>query len=381
MIPDLKKNVEAVMKDRTGAPGKGLDVLLRGAAKLYGGVVDLRSRLYDRGALKTSTLPCKVVSIGNITVGGTGKTPMTIFLADSLKRKHIKPVILSRGYGGTATDSGGMVTDGQTLAMDSVCSGDEPFLMASLLEGVPVFVGKRRMESAMEACLRFHPDVFILDDGFQHRALHRDVDILLFDAEHPLGNGFLLPRGELREPVSNLERGDLFVLTRAERRDIALKHFRECLERFKVSEKVRKTPVFTCRHKPAIRGVVKAGSSVLGGWDVDQSGYGDSGVIAFSGIAKNDDFRKSLSACGFSVRGFLDYPDHHAFSTKDIETAARMADSRGVRLLSTTEKDFVRFQDRIILSHDLVVMGVDIDFHHDDGQMLLDDVLGRLALP
>ena len=257
------------MKDRTGAPGKGLDVLLRGAAKLYGGVVDLRSRLYDRGALKTSTLPCKVVSIGNITVGGTGKTPMTIFLADRLKRKHINPVILSRGYGGSATDSGGMVTDGQTLAMDSVCSGDEPFLMASLLEGVPVFVGKRRMESAMEACLRFHPDVFILDDGFQHRALHRDVDILLFDAEHPLGNGFLLPRGELREPVSNLERGDLFVLTRAERRDIALKHFRECLERFKVSEKVRKTPVFTCRHKPAIRGVVKAGSSVLGGWDVD----------------------------------------------------------------------------------------------------------------
>ncbi len=367
------------MKDPTGIPVKGMDGLLRGAAGLYGGAVNLRGRLYDQGITRSYSLPCNVISVGNITVGGTGKTPMTIFLADRLKQKQIKSVILSRGYGGSASGEGGMVTDGQRMCMDSARSGDEPYLMASLLQGVPVFVGKERLKSALEAYSRFHPDVFILDDGFQHRALVRDVNILLFDADHPFGNGFLLPRGVLREPVSNLERGDLFILTRADRSDRALKHFCECLKRFKVSEKVRKTPVFVCRHKPVIRGIVRPGSVTLEPWKSEQSAHAGVGVFAFSGIAKNADFRNSLSECGFVPKGFLDYPDHHDFSVKDLETVSAMADARGVTLLATTEKDYVRFQGRMDLPYGLVVMGVDIDFHDDDEKMLMDDVFGRLT--
>lgn len=373
MFSDFKKKIELIMKDTSGSSHGGTEILLKTASDIYCGAVKIRNSLYDRNISKTVTLPGKVISVGNITAGGTGKTPMTVFLAEKLKKKNIKPVILSRGYGGSASDIGGMVTDGKNITMTPLCSGDEPYLMSLLLDDVPVFVGKKRTRSAMEAYDRFSPDVFILDDGFQHRAVYRDVDILLFDAEHPFGNGFLIPRGEMREPFSNIERGDVFVLTRAVTKNSAVKRFSQFLDKSGASEKIRKTPVFTCTHRPVIRGVVKAGSDSLEPFDEKIT----DDVFAFSGIAKNDDFCESLKKCGFVVKGSVGFPDHHMFSTTDFENVLNMAELHKASFLATTEKDFVRFRENIDLPYDLFVVGVEIEFS-DDEDMFFQTIVSLL---
>jgi len=337
-----------------------VESILFETSKLYGAGVALRGILFDKGFSKTQSLPCPVISVGNITVGGTGKTPMTLFLAKQLKEDGIDPVILSRGYGGNASEKGGIVSDGKVIFMEPSQSGDEPFLMASLLNDVPVCVGKKRIETGMEAYHRYSPDFFILDDGFQHRQLKRDLNILLLDSEKPFGNGFLIPRGTLREPVSSLERADVFVLTRSKNREQSLKKFIELLAFYNLIEKVMKTPVFVCDHIPVIRGIVGAGTKNI--QKCDFAGLNSHDVVAFSGIAKNEDFRRGLSEKGFMIKSFFDYPDHYSYSDKDLDTIVSKAISEGSKLLATTEKDFVRFQHTKTLPVDLVIIGVELDF-------------------
>lgn len=360
MFSYLRKKIEATMISNGGMSYSPIESILHETSKLYGAGVALRGILFDKGLSKTQSLPCPVISVGNITVGGTGKTPMTLFLANQLKEDGADPVILSRGYGGNASEKGGVVSDGKTIFMEPAQSGDEPFLMASLLKDVPICVGRKRIESGLDAYHRYSPDCFILDDGFQHRQLKRDLNILLLDSEKPFGNGFLIPRGTLRESVLSLERADVFVLTRSKNRELSLKRFMELLSDCKLSENVMKTPVFACDHIPVVRGIVRAGTKNIQA--CDSSGIASNGMVAFSGIAKNSDFRRGLSDKGFIVKSFFDFPDHYSYSDSDLDAIVSKTISTGSRFMATTEKDYVRFQNKKTLPFDLVIMGVELDF-------------------
>ena len=220
---------------------------------LYGAVVKTIDILYRKNVFLPEKLPCKVVSIGNLCVGGTGKTPMTLYAAGLLQQMGYRVCILSRGYKGRAENSGGVVTDGKTVLMDADAAGDEPVMMAQSLRDAPVVVGKNRVKSGKDAVTAFHPDIILLDDGFQHRKLFRDVNILLLDYEKPFGNRRLIPRGRLREPPGAMARCDAVVFTRSKADALHDKRNLLCSPYIDVRTK----PVFFARHVPFLCKVVK----------------------------------------------------------------------------------------------------------------------------
>src|SRR4030066_1164862 len=209
----------------------------------YEGMVRTRFFFYSHGLLRTKSLPCPVISVGNITVGGTGKTPLVMALAKTLMDRGISVAILSRGYKGTKT-SEPVVSDGKSIFLSPEESGDEPFLMAQVCKGVPVLVGKDRFANGRVALQRFGMKGLLLDDGYQHLPLHRDLDILLIDSHIGFGDQNLLPRGILREPLSHLRRAHLFLLTKVDHPEIS-----QSLE-----EKLREThpssPIYHSHYEP-----------------------------------------------------------------------------------------------------------------------------------
>src|SRR2546422_4631912 len=184
-------------------------------SRLYGLAMRARASLYARGLLKQQSLPCRVISVGNLTIGGTGKTPVVIALATALRDRGRKVGVISRGYKRRSRTSILEISDGRTLRGHPGDSGDEPFLIAQSCPGVPVAVGADRPRVGRYLVDRFDLDTLVLDDGFQHLALRRDMDILVLDAGAPFGNGYLLPRGRLREPLSAMERASAVLVTRA----------------------------------------------------------------------------------------------------------------------------------------------------------------------
>ena len=195
-----------------------LKPLLVPASWLYYLGIELWSLVMD--LKKPATLPGLVVSVGNLTTGGTGKTPAVIMLAQWALQNGYRPTILSRGYGGQYHDKILEITDGTTLKSDAAEAGDEPCLMAEKLKGVPIVLSGKRFLAGQWSRKRHNTDFFILDDGFQHRALKRDLDLVLLDAKEPFHNGHLLPRGLLREPIRHLERAQAFIVTRADRKPL-----------------------------------------------------------------------------------------------------------------------------------------------------------------
>jgi tetraacyldisaccharide 4'-kinase len=221
-----------------------LEWLLYACSQAYELAARLRVKLYETGFLKQQNLQCKVVSIGNITVGGTGKTPVTLHVADLLRRMGYKVAVISRGYGGSAGKKAGIVSDGQEIKMTPEEAGDEPYMISLKLKGIPVIVGRDRVKAGRFAIGEFGSDIIVLDDGFQHLGLRRDLNIVLLDSANPFGNGYLLPRGVLREPLSHLGRADAFVLTRSDLNGTATSGVSF------VQEIAAGRPVFNCAHIP-----------------------------------------------------------------------------------------------------------------------------------
>ena len=219
MKKKIKDKVIEVMHGDRQTGNKGLQFVLRAISIFYAAGVALRAAVYRCRLRPIRKLPCFVISVGNITLGGTGKSPMVVYLAEMLRGMGYEVAVISRGYMGSAEKSGGMISDGRRLLMGPDAAGDEPYMMARALldEGVPVLVGQDRIRSGMLAVGHFRPHVILMDDGFQHCRLYRDLDIVLLDSQRPLGNGFLFPRGSLREPVSALKRADMLMMTRSDR--------------------------------------------------------------------------------------------------------------------------------------------------------------------
>lgn len=328
-------------------------------SRLYGAAMKLRQAFYKGNILKSEKLPCKVISVGNLSTGGTGKTPMTIYLAELLKRLGYKVAIVSRGYKGSAEKTGGIVCDGTNLLMDSEEAGDEPLMLASYLN-VPVVVGGNRFVAGMKAVEAFAPDIILLDDAFQHLRLKRDIDLLLLDGCRPFGNSHLLPRGPLREPVSALSRADAFILTRCEDK-------KSCpSQRLHSFHSPAHSPVFRTSHVPYISRIVSGKNAENANPEKYALGtLRGRKVFAFSGIAKNEDFQRSLEHMGCEIAGFAGFPDHYRYSDAELRDILQSAKKMNADFLVTTEKDYVRIARGISWSPDLVVMSIKISFGED----------------
>jgi len=374
----FKKKIESVINSRGNPPVPSLAPLLHGISIFYGAAQRLRATCYRHQVFPSRELPCKVISVGNITVGGTGKTPMTIYVAGEIKRAGFNVVIVSRGYKGGAEKHGGIVSDDRTIFMDAELAGDEPYMIACRLKGVPVVVGKNRFAAGMLAISKFQPDVIVLDDAFQHLKLKRDIDLVLLDHARPFGNSHLLPRGVLREPVSSLTRSAACILTRC--RVGADEALMSSVGRIQML--VPGIPVFTSSYVPywyvVHRGGHKsfeAAPDVFSANDCEQ--IKQRKVYCFSGIARNDDFRETVKDLGFKVTGFLEFSDHHPYTEKDLATILRCAENTGADRLITTEKDYARIALKAPLPIELIVVGVKVSFE-DREQDFISFIRNRL---
>lgn len=358
-LQKIHNRVTAIMADPRPQPFFSAASLLFALSKPYKGIVTTRQYLYRHGWLSTYSLPCPVVAIGNIEVGGTGKTPMAIHMAKLLRDAGGQPLIISRGYRGKGGPAARVVSDGRSICLDANTAGDEPFLMANLLEDTPVVIGKDRYSAGWAAFRKFQPDVILLDDAFQHLKLRRDLNILLLDSENPLGNGHMLPRGRLREPLRAALRSDAVVLTRSGTQPPPYYHH--------LCRAVAPRPVFRAWHRTVVRGSVPAGKSI--GSMVSLSPcdllLADAPVFAFSGVARNDAFISSLVSLGAAPAGSMGFGDHHTYSDQDVKKVVAAAKQMNCRRLVTTDKDFVRLPIGSILEIDLIVVGVSIDFKED----------------
>ena len=294
----------------------------------YGGAVRIRSLFYSLGLLKRKKLPCPVISVGNITVGGTGKTPLTMALGKGLLERGIQVAILSRGYKGKKT-SEPVVSDGKTIFLSPKESGDEPFLMAQSCMGIPVLIGKDRFVNGQIALQRFGIQGVVLDDGYQHLPLHRDINILLIDSHIGFGDYHLLPRGILREPLSHLRRAHLLILTKVE-------DPRTCqpLEK-KICEIHPSSRVFHSHYEPA---------GLVGPKEEQEELQLLKGkkILALSGIADPNYFSSLLRKCGMEIVREAIFPDHYLYTTKDLSFIEEK--SKGVDCIVTTEKDMVKLR-------------------------------------
>jgi len=367
MLNKIKKRIENVMTQEGDNRFSFLKSLLFMISLFYGGLVKLRSTAYQEGMIKPKSLPCKVISIGNITVGGTGKTPMTIYVAKLVQRLGYVVAVISRGYKGELEKTGGIVSNGHKIFMDPEKAGDEPFMLASRLKGIPVIVGKDRFEAGKLAIRKFNPDIIVLDDAFQHLKLKRDINLVLLDAKDPFGNSYLLPRGVLREPVSALSRGDAFALTRSGFASAsAIKNSLAELKGF-----IQGKPAFNTSHVPYVY-IVEKGKHVpfesisRNSFLYDFNFLRDRRVFAFAGIARNDDFRRAIEGFKCIVAGFLEFPDHYSYSDDDLTKILRLAKEANVEFLITTEKDYARIAHRTVWPNNLVVVGIKIFFKDDE---------------
>jgi len=291
-------------------------------ARLYGALVRRRNLHYDRpGATRGVALP--VISVGNLTVGGTGKTPLVAWLVRWLLDQGRSPAVVSRGYGGKARRGPLVVSRGDGPLCPARRCGDEPWLLAASLPGARVVVGSDRVAGA-EAAQREGADCVVLDDGFQHRRLARDLDLLLLAADDPFGNGRLLPAGPLREPVEGLARADVVLATGCgPAQDLA-----------PIERAVR-------LHNPAAP-VLAAGHRAVGFFDPRGDEHArPQRAVAFCGIGNPERFRADLLARGVEVVEFRTFRDHHRFSSGELGDLRRRSEHRQARLV-TTEKDLAR---------------------------------------
>jgi tetraacyldisaccharide 4'-kinase len=298
----------------------------------YAAAVNLRTRAYRSGLLRQKRLDGIVISVGNLTTGGTGKTPMVLWIAERLAAEGKRVGILTRGYRGT-THSVGRGTNDDGAAQSDSSSDEVQLLRHRLGDRVPIGVGANRFEHGSELAKK-DIEWFILDDGFQHLALARDVNIVLVDATNPFGGGYLLPAGRLREPRSALGRADIIVITRSEYTpalQAAIRHYSAA-------------PIFHAR--PQLDSICPVGASVPSGPSVDAAEkLRNEKIFTFCGIGNPPAFVEDLRSWGYTVAGSKSFPDHHRYSQQDVHQIEAAARDAGATALICTEKDKFNLAD------------------------------------
>ncbi|HEY5707058.1 MAG TPA: tetraacyldisaccharide 4'-kinase [Terrimicrobiaceae bacterium] len=337
--------IDVILERRYGRRADVLRWILHGLAVVYRLIVQLRLALYRNRLLRPRSLGCVVISVGNLTVGGTGKTPVVEMLARALQAGGRRVAILSRGYKSVprplllrlwdaafkkeSVFAPRVVSDGNALLLDSRTAGDEPFMLANNLRGVVVLVDPDRVTSGRYAIEHFGADTLLLDDGFQYVRMRHGVEVALIDSQAPFGNEFLLPRGTLREPPGNLRRATHIFLTKCADSNNA-----ELVAR--VRKHNRTADIIECAHRPRhlrnlVTGEIKP-LEFLSGLEIG----------SICGIAIPESFESALVALGAEVSVSKFYTDHHRFSVREIENFIRRCGRRGLTAIITTEKDAVR---------------------------------------
>jgi len=278
--------------------------------------VGWRNRQYDRGTRAIQHVPAPVISVGNITTGGTGKTPLVAWLAKWFRQRDVRVSLISRGY-----------------KAEAGAQNDEALELEQKLPDVPHLQNPDRVAAARVAIEEFDAQLILLDDAFQHRRIHRDLDIVLIDALEPFGYGRLLPRGLLREPLANLKRADLLVLSRAD----AVDDMRRRLIRSEVARHAGELPWVEVIHEPAQ--LVRSSGPSLG---LDQ--LRGERVAAFCGIGNPQGFQHSLRTCGIECVGFREFADHHGYDASDVAALAQWGSDLRATALVCTCKDLVKIQ-------------------------------------
>lgn len=338
----------AVVADRLHGAWPGfLRFLLKCLSRVYSFIMNMRLALYEHRIIRSKTLGCQVISIGNLTVGGTGKTPVVEVFARALQRNGRKVAILSRGYKKAETpfaekllnrltfrtpaqEPPRVVSDGQRLLLDSEMGGDEPYMLASNLPNVCVLVDKDRVKSGRYAIQKLGCDTLILDDGFQYLRLQHRVDIVLVDRTNPFDNGFVLPRGLLRESAKHLSRATFVFITKSTGDGAPELHrqVRELNARAEIAE---------CRHTP------RHFQEVFAGERKPLDFARGLKVAALSGIAAPRGFEESLERLGAELVYRKRFADHHRYTQQELLDMINTSRDRGAAAIVTTEKDAVRF--------------------------------------
>lgn len=338
--------LEVIFDERRGKRAAIVRALLFGGSKLFTVAIKFRRFLYDYRILRDTTLGVQVIAIGNLTVGGTGKTPVVEKFARELRDAGRNVAILSRGYRSKPpplhksvidrllfrrdSTPPRVVSDGKSLLLDSEMAGDEPHMLASNLKDVVVLVDKDRVKSGRYAIEKFGCDTLLLDDGFQYWHLRgRRHDVVLIDRQQPFGNEHMLPRGTLREPPSHLLRANTIFITKSDGKTEEL--------RKRITALNPTAPIIECVHHPMYL------QDVFTGERVKLDFLKGKKVASLSGIAQPESFEQSLAALGADLVYSKRFADHHRFSQQEILNAINRGKKRQAEVIITTQKDAVRF--------------------------------------
>ncbi len=305
-------------------------------SRLYGAATNFRNTLYDRGVLKSVSLGVPVISVGNITVGGTGKTPMVALIAEQLSEKGEKVCILTRGYGRENPQRRVLVSDGKKILTDAKQAGDEPFELARKLLGKAIVVADAdRAAAGIWVRENFGITAFVLDDAFQHRRVKRDTDIVLIDATNPFGNRKALPFGTLREPLENLQRADSIVITRTN----LVENIANLESEIRQYNPI--CPIYISENRILNLTEIKnfnANFPLI----ADRRPPTADRCFAFCALGNPSNFYEQLRQENFNLIATRDFPDHHFYTPQDIAELTAEARRTGADILLTTAKDAVK---------------------------------------
>jgi tetraacyldisaccharide 4'-kinase len=332
---------------------------LRGAAGIFRGAVAARN-LWWRWRASDPGVP--VISVGNLTVGGNAKTPFTLFLAARLQARGLRVAIVSRGYSGTG-NSAALVSDGGEMILDAGVAGDEPAMMARRFTG-PIAVARRRIDAIELLRSRVPLDAVILDDGFQHARLRRDLDLVLISRERGLGNGWMLPAGPMREPLSALRRAAAVVIVTA---DASLKSTLSVAQLASINQN---RVLNAALHPQSLVSVAN------GNWRESAASLTGRRVLAVSGLADPAAFHAMLHEMEADLIGVLDFPDHHSYTAADWQEIASAA--RDVDLIVTTEKDLVKLERFPFARDSLYALRLEVTMPEGDARALDELILARI---
>lgn len=392
--PWLKKKINAlelytidVISGRRADTGAAVyGAFLQALSWLFNGIVQLRWWLYRHRIFHDQPLGCLVVVVGNLTVGGTGKTPVVEKFAKALRDRGRKVAILSRGYKSKSAPMWKkwwwalthaeeppprIVSDGAKVMLNSEEAGDEPYMLARNLPGVIVLVDKNRVKAGAYAIKKFGCDTLVLDDGFQYLPLKGRLNLLLVDKTNPFGNGHLLPRGILREPIKHLKRASYIFLTKSNgQRDPDLEAM--------IKEQNPDADLIECAHRPQYLQRFGVPAEVVDAREPLAFLKGKR-VLAFSGIATPESFEKFLRDLGALLVARERYLDHYRYEESDLAELFAMAKREGAECLVTTEKDAVRIAETRACELPLYYLRLEIDIIR--GAADFDEAVGRICFP
>jgi tetraacyldisaccharide 4'-kinase len=378
--------IDLIYGRRGGVAAALYGAFLQSLSWLFNGIAQLRLWLYQKRILHDQPLGCLVVVVGNLTVGGTGKTPVVEKFAKALRDRGRKVAILSRGYKSKSVPlwrkawfrlthaeepPPKIVSDGERVLLDSDEAGDEPFMLARNLPGVIVLVDKNRVKAGEFAIKKFGCDTLILDDGFQYLPLKGRLNLLLVDKTNPFGNGHLLPRGILREPIKHLKRASYIFLTKSDgERDPELEAM--------IAAHNPRADIIECAHRPQYLQRFGAPPDAPGSRE-PLTFLKNRRVFAFSGIATPESFEKFLRDLGARLVGRERFLDHYRFETEDIAALFATAERERAECLVTTEKDAVRITEKLVCPLPLYYLRLEIDILR--GAADFDEAVSRICFP